>query len=134
MFNYTPPPPPPPPLRLINGSDISEMNEFANFIPMPWIIAHGPRPKKDNFMAPTKMLIKTHHLERSPKLSENHKIFDFGSTYGIMAVEIYSTPPYPKSMVRGHSIHTRGSAAFWFNSIHLRSTSCSAFCTIFQVR
>ncbi len=26
---------------------LGQITEYANFGPIPWIIAHGPRPKKD---------------------------------------------------------------------------------------
>ncbi len=51
-----------------------------NFLVLPWIIAHGPRPKMANY-DPYKILDFNTLSERSlSKLSENPKIFDIGPT------------------------------------------------------
>ncbi len=67
---------------LSNGAinvHIWEIKVFANFGQIPWIIAHGPRPKNENYH-PNKILDWNTSFERSfSKLSENHKNFEFGS-------------------------------------------------------
>ncbi len=56
------------------------MREFAYFGQIPWIIAHGPRPKNDKLW-PIQILDLNTSFERSlSKLSENHKKFEIGST------------------------------------------------------
>ena len=48
--------------------NIWEMKEFASFGQIPWIIAHGPKPKNDK-------LWPQQNIERSfSKLSENFEI------------------------------------------------------------
>ena len=83
---------------------IGEIKTFAN-LAIPWIIAHGPRPKKDKLW-PQQHLDRNTSFERSlSKLSENHNIFNIGLTvlkfWLLKDVQLNPYPP-PLSKLVGY--------------------------------
>ncbi len=68
-------------------------------------IAHGVQGGKSQIRAPTKFWIETHHLKGlfNSKISENHNIFDIGSTVlKLMAVE--KSGLFLELSFRGHNL------------------------------